>query len=373
MYNIGIFTSSRSDYGILSNIIKKLNENINVRLKIFVAGSHLSKVYGYTVNEIKKDINSELIYCPNIIFNKHKIDMAASSNKLISIFKKKLDRSKIKTIIFLGDRYEILPAALICLLKGVKIVHIHGGEITEGAIDNYIRNAMSMISNYHFVATPKSKKRLLNFGIDKKRVFLIGAPGLEDINKYLFNREFLEKKFNFKFYKQNIMISYHPETLDLENVNKNLNILLSSIKKFKKVRLIFSAPGADLKSDFIKRKIKDFSNKNKNSIYFDSFGHKDYLSFLKICNLLVGNSSSGIIEAPSLNTLSINLGIRQRGREKAKSVKDLSFSKNLIVKTIKKVINGKETRKKIKNPYYVYKNPSSKFVKILLKNLKKRN
>ena len=168
------------------------------------------------------------------------------------------------------------------------------------------------------------------------------------------------------------MISYHPETFYLKNFKKNLNILLSSIKRFKEIKFIFSAPSADLKSNLIKRKIKDFSKKNKNFIYFDSFGHKDYLSFLKICNLLIGNSSSGIIEAPSLNTVSINLGIRQRGRERAKSVKDLRFNKSLIVKAIQKIIDSKGSQKKIRNPYYIYKSPSSKFIKILLENLKNR-
>lgn len=373
MKRIGVFTSSRSDYGILSKLIKELKKSKQFRLKLFVAGSHLSNFFGYTVKEIKKDFKPNIINCPNIAFTKNEIDVTKSLIKLSNIFFKNLQKkkNKIDLMILLGDRYELLPIANICLINGVEIAHIHGGEITEGAIDNNIRNSISMMSNYHFVSTFNSKNRLINFGINNKKIFQIGAPGLEGANEDLFTKIQLEKKFKFKFFDKNIIISYHPETRNIKNIQRNFNILINGIKKFKKIRFIFSAPGADIKSYSIKKNILKFVKNNSNCLYFDSVGHKEYLSFLKVSDLLIGNSSSGIIEAPSLKTISINLGIRQRGRERANSVINEDFNEKKIQKIIKKVINIKTKDSKIfKNPYFPGSKTSKKFIKILSKIIK---
>ena len=238
MNNIGIFTSSRADFGILKNIAIKLEHSKKYQLKIFIAGSHLSKFFGKTVNEIKREKFSKLVLCNNIILSNNQVNISKSLNKLGEIFTKKLSRNKIDTLILLGDRYELLPVSIISFAKKINIIHIHGGETTLGAIDNQVRHCVSMLSSYHFVATKKSKKKLINFGIEKKKIFSLGAPGLEAIDKDLKSKKFLEKKYNFKFGKINAMVSLHPETLSKKSV-QYLNIFLNCTKKFHNINFIF--------------------------------------------------------------------------------------------------------------------------------------
>ncbi len=362
MYNIGLFTSSRADFGILKNIAKKLEKSPKYKLKIFIAGSHLSKNFGSTINEIQRENFTKLIRCKNLVFSKNQVDIMKSTNKLSKIFLNQLNKNKIDLMIILGDRYELIPVSTICFLKKIKIIHLHGGEITLGAIDNKIRNSVSFLSDYHFVATKKSKKRLEKFGIKKKSIYCLGAPGLEGINEKLEKKKYLENKFKFKFKTYNILVSLHPETLSNQSI-KFLQVFLNSIKKFPKINFIFSSPGADTDGYKMKVKIVEYSKKYSNCYFFNSLGHKEYLSFIKYSNIVMGNSSSGIIEAPSLNRLSIDLGIRQLGRERANSVKNIPFNQKKIERMIKYYINKKINNSQFKNPYYLYKKPSLEFLK----------
>ena len=180
---IGIITTARSDFGLLKILIKKIYHNKNFKLKIFVTGSHLSKRFGYTVKEIYNEKIFKIIKLKNISYSYSDIDIAKSSLNLFKIFLGKIKKiNKIKYMIILGDRYELLPIANICLLKGIKIIHIHGGETTLGSIDNSIRNAISVIASFHLVATQKSKLKLISMGIPKNTIFNIGALGLEGVN-----------------------------------------------------------------------------------------------------------------------------------------------------------------------------------------------
>lgn len=368
MHNIGIFTSSRADFGILRNIAVKLENTKNYKLKIFVAGSHLSKYFGSTINEIKKEKFSKIILCNNLILSNNQVDVPKSINKLNQIFSREIVKSKIESLILLGDRYELLPVSTISFSKRIKIIHLHGGETTLGAIDNQIRHCVSMLSNYHFVATKKSKKKLLNLGIEKKKIFILGAPGLEAINKNLKNIKYLEKKFNYKFGKNNAIVSLHPETLSNKSI-LYLNIFLKCTKNFPNINFIFTSPGADTDGYAMKLKIINHVKKNKNCYFFDSLGHKEYLSFIKFSNFFIGNSSSGIIEVPSLKKISINLGDRQLGREKADSVINVPFNQKKIENIINKLLNKKIKNLKFNNPYHLYQKPSLEFIKKIKKCL----
>ena len=366
MYNIGIFTSSRADFGILRNIATQLENSKEYKLKIFVAGSHLSSQFGNTISEIKKDNFSKIIKCHNIVLKKNQVDISKSLSNLNNIFFKQVSKNNIDAIILLGDRYELLPVSAICFSKKIKIIHLHGGETTLGAIDDQIRHAVSMLSEYHFVATKKSQLKLQNLGIKKDKIFHIGALGLEAITKNLKTKKFLEKKYNFKFFKNNIMVSLHPETLTKKSL-KYLDIFLKSTKKFPNINFIFSSPGADFDGYKMKIKIMSHVRKHSNCLFYNSLGHKEYLSFVKFSNLVIGNSSSGIIEAPTLNKISIDLGLRQLGRERSVSVKSVPFTNDKIESAIKYYIKKNNKNLKFKNPYYLYKKPSD----IFLKNLKK--
>lgn len=371
MMHIGVFTCSRADYGILKKIIFKIKNHKKLKLNLFVCGSHLSKFYGRTVNEIKKDFPNSLIECPNVSFSNNEINVAASYVKLASILKKKINKKKIRLMVILGDRYELMPLAQLCLIEDIKIAHIHGGETTEGAIDNNIRNSISMLSDYHFVTTNKAEKKLKKFGIDSKRIFLIGSPSVEQINENLRSKKYLQKKYNFKFFKKNALVSFHPETKNIEQLDKNLEILLQSIENFRDIQFIFTAPGADKKSKYIKSKIKNFVKNNNNTLYYDSFGNVDFLSFLKSVDFIIGNSSSAIIEAPILKTISINIGTRQKGREFADSIIDLDYNKKKIFQSINDIYKKKLSKTfSFNSPYYIKKKPSLEFMKNLEKILK---
>ena len=368
MKKIGIFTSSRADFGILKNIAKKLEKSLEFELKIFVAGAHLSNHFGNTIDEIKKENFSKIILCNNLVFLKNQIDVIKSSNKLSKIFFKEVNKNKIDSIIILGDRYELLPISSICFMKKIKIIHLHGGETTLGAIDNKIRHSVSLLSDFHFVATKNSKKKLQDFGIEKEYIYCLGAPGLEVISEKLQKKKYLEKKFSFKFKRHNALVSLHPETLSSKSI-KYLQVFLESTKRLQGINFIFTSPGADTDGYKMKLKILSHSKKYSNCHFFNSLGHKEYLSFIKFSDIVIGNSSSGIIEVPSLNKISIDLGRRQLGRERASSVKSIPFEQHKIETAIKYYINKKNKKLKFKNPYFIHKKPSSEFLKKIKKCL----
>jgi UDP-hydrolysing UDP-N-acetyl-D-glucosamine 2-epimerase len=363
---IGVITTARSDFGILKNFIKKLYNNKKFKLKIFVTGSHLSKRYGYTVKEIYNEKFYKIIKLKNILYSNSDIDVAKSSLNIFKIFLNKIDdKSSIKYIIMLGDRYELLPIANICLLKRIKIIHIHGGETTLGSIDNSIRNAISVISSFHFVATHKSKLKLISMGIPKNTIFNIGALALEDIKNKIIEKNIILKKYYPIKKNYNIVVSYHPETFDVKNTLNALNILFRVLLRLDNINLIFTSPGADELSKTVQARIIEFCNNNKSFYYYNSLGHNQYMSLIKHSDLVIGNSSSGIIEAPSLRTPSLDIGIRQKGRERAESVFHVEWNEKKILNKIKEVLNLKKLD--FKNPYYKVNSPSDSFLQILKK------
>ncbi len=366
MKKIFIVTSNRADYGLMSNLIQLLKKDKKINFKLIVTGSHLEKKYGNTLNEILADkIN------PNYII---KIPLQASNPKkniesitnYMKIFSKFFHKFKPDLLILLGDRYEIFSIAVSAFIHKVPIAHLYGGESTLGAFDDFFRFSISKIAQYHFVSNKLYAKKLLKFIENEKKIFTVGSLGCENIEQMNFETlNNLEKKFKFKFFRKNILVSFHPETLKNDYGLNGFDILLSSLDKFKNVRIIFTGTNPDILNQKILIKIKKFISKNKNSKLIYSMGKKRYLSCLKHCNLLVGNSSSGIIEAPSLNTPSINLGNRQEGRIFAKSVINLKFRKDLIIKSINKILYQKK-RKKVINPYYK-KNTAKTIIRIIKK------
>ena len=283
---------------------------------------------------------------------------------------------KPELIILLGDRYEILSAAIGSIYNNVKIVHIHGGEVTTGSIDDTIRHAITKFSDFHFVSTDTYKKRVIQMGENPQNVFNVGALGAENAkNMKLINKKELQKTLSIKFSKYNFLItinSFIEEKFTIESLLKNF---FFALKKFKNTSFIFTMPNSDLKSDFIKSEILNFCKKNKNCYFFKFMGSKNYLSCINVCDLVLGNSSSGILEAPTLNTATVNIGDRQNGRVQANSVINSENSSKEIYNSIKKSLssNFKNKIKKTKNPYFK-KNTAANIVQIIEKNiLNKRN
>lgn len=371
---ICIITSSRAEYGLLKNVLKKIYASNKFLYHLSVTGTHLSFKHGYTYKEIRNDrikINSKLDIL-NIADNEAGISKTFSNGilKFSRLFKK----INPDLILVLGDKFEIMSSVISATLHRVPIAHIHGGEATQGAIDDVIRNSISKMSHIHFTSTSKYRDRVIQMGENPKSVFCVGALGVENINKHKFKDiQYFKKKYKIDFKKRSILICFHPVTLEPNTEEMYLNKILESLKYFKDCNLIFTAPNADHGYKKINNMINSFVKKNLNSFYIKSFGRTDFISCLKLSNIILGNSSSGIIEAPSLKTHTINLGNRQKGRIKSKSVIDCKIETKSIRKNIKKIFNIriKKKNKYFFNPYF--KKDSSKRIIKILANLDYKN
>ena len=265
-------------------------------------------------------------------------------------FTKAFAKIKPDLIIILGDRYEMLAAASAALYSNIAIAHIHGGENTEGAIDEAIRHSITKMSWFHFTATKKYRQRVIQLGESPSRVFNVGGLGVYAISKTNFySKKELEKKFSIKFKKFNFLVTMHPVTLEGKFSQTNITALLKVLKNYKNSNIFFTMPNADKDNKIITKKIKKFVSENKkNSFFFKSLGLKNYYSILKNIDAVIGNSSSGIIEAPSFKIATINIGDRQKGRIQAKSIINCNPTEKEIYNAIRK-INSTSFKKKIKN------------------------
>lgn len=364
MKKIFTVTSSRSEFGILKNIILKLSALKKINHKLIVTGTHLEKKFGATSDEIYK------LKIKNIIKIKIKMRETSSVNSsiiasnLIIRFNDLFKKEKPDAIILFGDRFEILSIANVCFLHKIPIIHIGGGETTEGSSDESIRHAVSKLSSFHFVTHQTHKNRLQQLGENKNRIFIIGSPGIENIKKTeILSKKIIEKKFNFLFFKKNFVVNFYAITNKKNVDKKNILQLLKALEKFKDVRIIFTLPAFDIGSDVIIDEIKKFVKKNKNCVFFKSLGSQNYLSILKYSDLIIGNSSSGLIEAPIVGTKVINIGERQKGRIRPKEVININCERNIIEKSINRALKIKIKFKNI----YPNINSSQKFVNILKK------
>ena len=362
MKNIFIVSSSRSEFGILKNIIINLSKSNKINCKLIITGTHLNKKFGNTVNEINK------LKLKNL--HKIKLNMGKTSSfnsciisaelikKIGNLFKK----NKPDCLIVFGDRFEMLPISFVSFLYKVPILHIGGGETTEGSSDESIRHAISKLSSFHFVTHNIHKNRLIQLGEMRKNIFIIGSPGIENIkNTKILSKSVIEKKFNFKFLKTNMVVNFYPLTNKINKDKANIIELLSALSKFKQIRIIFTSPAFDIGTDIINKEIRKFCNLNKNSLFFKSLGSTNYISILKHSDLIIGNSSSGLIEAPVIGTKVINIGDRQKGRIRPREIYNIKCNRQIIEKAIKKILN-----KKIKfTQIYPNINSSKKFLKII--------
>jgi len=373
---IYFITGSRSEYGLLRNILISLKKEKSVSTRLIVTGSHLLKQYGNTGNEILRD-KIKIFKKINIV---QKNDNSAAITKistqiingLTNIFKK----YKPDLIVVLGDRYEIFVACYVATIFRIPIAHICGGEETLNSYDNQLRHAITKMSHIHFTTTNTYKNKILMMGENSRNVFNFGSLAFSNLkNRKYKNKYELEKKYKIKFKKENFLVTFHPETIDNTKLLKSLNkmIRIFTNPKFSQFSFIFTASNNDNDGGKINNKILKFVKANKNLYFVHSFGQDDYFSMLKIISGVIGNSSSGIIEVPSFKIGTVNIGKRQQGRISPKSVVNSSFEINELKKNIEKIIT-KKFRSKIKNlinPYY-RKDTLKNIKKILIKiNLQK--
>jgi UDP-hydrolysing UDP-N-acetyl-D-glucosamine 2-epimerase len=363
-------TGSRADYGPIRYFLNQLKKNNNFKVQIIVTGSHLSNKFGSSVKEIIKDgfkINKKI----NInLSGKSASDIAKATGRLIQFLPLKIKKLNPDAIILFGDRYETFAAAYSAFILRKPIVHICGGDITVGSLDNTMRHSITKMSNLHFVTNKASRKVVIRLGENPKSVFNTGSLGTEAISKIkLLTKEDLEKKYKINLSSKNLLITYHADGSLKNSYTKDLSNIFSALEKFPKILKIFTASNADENGEKANFLIKNFIKKRKNnSIFLPSMGNVNYLSILKYVDAVIGNSSSGIYEVPSFRKPTVNLGNRQEGRLMAKSVIHSKINKKFIIQAINKVYSKKFRKKlkKIKNPYSG-KNASNNMIKILLK------
>ena len=347
-------TGGRAEYGLLRNVIKLIKSEPTMQLQIIVTGSHLAEKFGSTYKEILEDeINIDFkIDILDDVINEQTTSIAMG--KVQAEVSKVLQETKPDLLLVLGDRYEVLSAVIAALLCKIPVAHIHGGEVTTGAFDDSIRHAITKMSHLHFVATEKSKKRVLQLGEKPETIFNFGGLGVDAIKSNEFvSKEEIQKVTGIKFGEKNLLITYHPETMSRKSPREQISILLDALAKKNGINFIFTGVNADPGSDEITNEIKKFVELKSNAIYCSSLGQRNYLSTILYCDGVVGNSSSGILEVPTLKKATINIGNRQLGREMAKSVISCELDSDSIAKAIDDVYSKsfKAVLSKVSNPY----------------------
>ena len=354
MKKIAVFTGTRAEYGLLFWLLKDIKADPELKLQLIVSGMHLSTEFGETYNEIeadgfKIDEKIEILLSSNT---------AVGTAKAIGLgvlgFSDAFKRLRPDIIVILGDRFEALSAAQTAMVLRIPILHLHGGEITEGAYDDSIRHAITKLSHLHGTSTEQHRQRVIQLGELPKTVKNVGALGLDYIKRgCLLSKKELYKSLGLVPKKPFFLVTYHPVTLGDENPEKSCDELLSALDAFPDYQVILTYPNADDGGRKIIPIIQDYAAANPARVIAQkSLGQIKYLSAMKYSSALIGNSSSGIIEAPSFGIPTINIGIRQKGRMSAESVYHCKVNKQNIQNTIKKAINDFEhNNKKIINPY----------------------
>ncbi len=369
MKKIGIVTVGRSDFGLLYPLISNLKKNKKIKTFLFAGGGHFSKFSGTTKNEInnKNLIIDYKINCSLKDDSKSSINLSLS--KAIEQFSKHFKDSKIEFVVLLGDRYEMLGAAISARNLGLTIFHIGGGCTTLGALDDMYRHNISIMSDYHFVDLPEYKKKLINFGIKKNNIFTIGSFGATNVlEAKTKNKEELLKELKIEINKKIVLFTYHPTTAMIKNDLDFIKTVFNYLK-LSDYQTIISNPNEDFSRNQISKLFKRYIN-IKNFKFFKNLGHEYYASLLKNADLMIGNSSSGILEAASFNLPVLNLGIRQKGRLASKNVFNIeNYNKKTIEKKINYLINLKENGYKTNN-IYLKKNTYKLCCKIITEKIR---
>ena len=352
-YNICVVTTTRADYGILRPLLCRMSEDDAFNVTIAVGGTHLSESFGNTIDEIVSDSYGSIIKFDYLYGSSNAIEVCKSASNAHNMFSEILSKNAFDLVIILGDRYEMLAIAEASFIHRVPIAHIHGGEVTEGALDDNIRHAITKLSYLHFTANESYKHRVVQLGEEPDRVYDVGALGVEAINSInLMSKEELADDLKINLDEPYILMTYHPETNSDKNPLDEIEIVLEAIDNLDQYSYIITKANSDQGGQLINDRLSEFTEKKDNVYLFDSLGSLRYLSIMKYSEMVLGNSSSGIIEAPSMGVPTVNIGDRQKGRMRAASVVDSPLNKDLIVNTVNYVsLRKREEGFDYLNPY----------------------
>lgn len=370
MRKICVITGTRAEFGLLQHTIKTIEEDKDLQLQLIATGMHLSPEFGLTYRDIEKagftiDKKIEILLSSDT-----SIGISKSMGLAMISFSEAFAELKPDIILVLGDRFEIFSAVSAAMIARIPVAHCHGGEATEGLIDEAIRHSITKMSQIHFCATEIYKKRIIQLGETPNRIFNVGALGLENILKLkLLSKEAFEASINFKLDKKYaFLVTFHPVTLEKATSSEQIQQLLDALDKIEDCKIIFTKANSDTDGRIVNQMIDEYVVRNASkAICFTSLGQLRYLSALQYVDAMIGNSSSGLLEAPSFKIPTINIGDRQRGRIMAESVIQCDSSSQDIEAAINKAISieFKKTLKTVENPYKGKETPSEEIVNVL--------
>ncbi len=352
---ICIITGTRAEYGLLKPLIQKVHESETSELQLAVTGMHLSPEFGLTYQEIEKDGYPVTAKIEMLLSSDTPAGITKSMGVAMIGFADFFETHKPDIAVILGDRYEMLAAAAAAMAAAVPIAHIHGGELTEGIIDEAIRHSITKMSHLHFTSTEEYRRRVIQLGEQPQMVYNVGAPGIENIKKIkLLDKQSLEKELGFSLSDVTVLVTYHPVSLENMSTEVQFQNILDVLDEHKEITVIFTKANSDINGRIINQMIDEFVSRNRDRCAgYVSLGQLKYLSTLQFCRAVLGNSSSGIIEVPSFGIPTVNIGDRQRRRLHAKSVIDCGNEKEQVEAALEKALSD-EFLSEIageKNPY----------------------
>ena len=352
MRKILYISGTRADYGLMRKTLFQIKNHPNLNIEIVATGMHLMPKFGWTVKDIKKD-GFKAIELKAVYKKDNKESMVEFIGNLVKLLSKAIKKIKPDIILLLGDRGEMLAGAIAGAYLTIPVAHIHGGDITS-TVDEITRGAITKLSHIHFLATKKSAERIIKMNEEPWRIFIVGAPGLDSIlNEKLYPKEQMVKKYNLSPLKPILIVLQHPVTGEIENTCfQRMKETMEAIKNLG-LQTIVIYPNADAGGRKMIEVIEKYRQYPFIQIY-KNLPHIEYLSLMKIANVIIGNSSSGIIEAPSFHLPAVNIGEREKGRERVSNVIDVNYNRKEIEKAIKKAINDKAFIKKLKKIKNIY-------------------
>ncbi|MDA9237929.1 UDP-N-acetylglucosamine 2-epimerase [Planktomarina sp.] len=350
-----VVTGTRAEFGLLRWLMSEINDHPKLLLQTAVTGMHLSPEFGSTYKEIE-DAGFKINFKVDMLLGSDSVEAVTKSVGIgVMGFADAYSNLSPDLVILLGDRFEIFAAATAAMIGGIPIAHIHGGEASEGAFDEAIRHSITKMSHLHFVAADEYRRRVIQLGETPNRVFQVGGMGVDAMSHIdLMAREDLEASLKLKFFKKNLLITFHPITLEGRDSSKaQMRELLSALADYSDVNLIFTMPNADTAGRELTLMVEKFVDIHSNSKFFPSLGQLRYYSCLSIVDGVIGNSSSGLLEAPSFRVGTVNIGERQKGRLKASSVIDCLPNRKDIKAALNKLYSSKFNLllKTVCNPY----------------------
>jgi UDP-hydrolysing UDP-N-acetyl-D-glucosamine 2-epimerase len=337
---IMIVSGTRADYGLLKNIIKTVQASNTLELQLVVTGSHLSQTHGYTVSEIEAD-GFPIAHRLPILYDV--TDVASATAAALVGMQKIISNDRPDIILVLGDRYEAFAVATAALLNHVPLAHVHGGELTLGALDDAFRHSITKMAWLHFTSAEAYRKRVIRLGESPDRVYNVGAPVIDSIQDINVPIEELEKVLGLKLIRPIVLATFHPETCTPGKVREHIQTIWNGIKQAQPGTVVFTKANADAEGNEVNTLLEELIAKKEipNSTLVSSLGHRRYLGLMKLADVGLGNSSSLVIEAPILGTPTVNIGRRQDGRIRSETVLDVEFNQEAIAQAIKLASNLK--------------------------------